>query len=280
MGKFEQGLDRRPAHDQPLIPVTLVERSAWIYRSKPAVLYGDRRTLYPEFYARCRRLASALRRSGVEAGDTVSVLAPNIRAMPEAHFGVPMAGAVLNKINIRLDARTVAQCLEHGEAKVFLVDREFSTLAGEASAVLSREPAVIDIEDSEASSGERLGTLTYEALLNEGDPESAWTPPEDEWAPIALNYTSGTTGNPKGVVYTPTEARVWPASVAPWLWRCRPGACTFGRCTCFTATAGVSRGASRQWAAPMSAWAGSMPDRSSASSASTASPTFAGRPSF
>lgn len=264
MGKFEQGLDRRPANDQPLTPVTFVERSAWIYRSKPAVLYGDRRILYPEFYARCRRLASALRRSGVEAGDTVSVLAPNIPAMLEAHFGVPMAGAVLNTINIRLDARTVAQCLDHGEAKVFLVDREFSTLAGEALAMLSRKPVVIDIEDSEAPPGERLGPLTYEAFLNEGDPESAWTPPEDEWAPIALNYTSGTTGNPKGVVYTHRGAYL--AGL------CSPLVMEMSlRCVylwtlhmfhtngwCFT------WGASRQWAAPMSACAGSMPDRSSA----------------
>ncbi len=202
MGKFVPGLDRCPANDQPLTPLTFVERSAWIYRDKPAVVYGDQKILYPEFYARCRRLASALKQSGVGPGDTVSVLAPNTPAMLEAHFGVPMVGAVLNAINVRLDGRSIAQCLEHGEARVFLVDREFSAVAGEALALVSRKPAVIDIEDPAASEGRRLGSLAYESFLKEGDPEFVWSPPEDEWAPIALNYTSGTTGNPKGVVYS------------------------------------------------------------------------------
>ncbi|MEW6443268.1 MAG: acyl-CoA synthetase [bacterium] len=202
MSQFEEGLARCPANHRPLTPLSFLERCAWIYRTKPAVIHGERRMLYPELYARCRRLASALSSCGVRPGDTVSVLAPNTPPMLEAHFGVPMAGAVLNTINVRLDARTIAHILDHSEAKVFITDLEFSAAASEALALASVKPLVIDIDDPIGGvPGERLGTTEYEAFLQQGDPEFPMTEPRDEWQPIALNYTSGTTGNPKGVVY-------------------------------------------------------------------------------
>jgi len=199
---YATGLDRRPANYVPLTPLSFLARSAAVYPDKPAVIHGDRAFTYAEFAARCRRLASALTRRGVGPGDTVAVMAPNVPAMLEAHFGVPMAGAVLNALNYRLDARTIAFLLEHSEAKVLITDREFAVTIEAALAQSRRRPLVIDIDDPlYEGDGRRLGETDYEALLVEGDPEFEPILPADEWQAICLLYTSGTTGNPKGVVY-------------------------------------------------------------------------------
>ncbi len=198
---FEQGLDKGPANYAPLTPLSFLERSAAVYPDKTAVIHGPRRFTYAEFAARCRRLAAALMARGVAPGDTVAVMASNVPAMLEAHYGVPMAGAVLNTINIRLDAATVAFILEHGGAKVVLSDREFSAVVKPAVAALENPPLVIDIDDEDAQGGELFGAIEYEAFLESGDPETPMPALDDEWRAIALNYTSGTTGNPKGVVY-------------------------------------------------------------------------------
>ena len=204
-GIFDRHLDRTPANHAPLTPLSFLERAASVYPDKAAVIHGDRTFSYRIFRERCRRLASSLAGCGVGPGDTVAVLAGNIPATLEAHYGVPMLGAVLNALNIRLDARTVAFCLAHGEAKVLIVDREFAGLAAQALARLERPPVVIDVEDSEAdtagSAEAPAGAVPYEAFLATGDPDYAWSPPTDEWQAISLNYTSGTTGDPKGVVY-------------------------------------------------------------------------------
>jgi fatty-acyl-CoA synthase len=199
---YATGLDRRPANYVPLTPLSFLARSAAVYPDKPAVIHGDRAFTYAEFAARCRRLTSALTRRGVGPGDTVAVMAPNVPAMLEAHFGVPMAGAVLNALNYRLDARTIAFLLEHSEAKVLITDREFAVTIEAALAQSRRRPLVIDIDDPlYEGDGRRLGETDYEALLVEGDPEFEPILPADEWQAICLLYTSGTTGNPKGVVY-------------------------------------------------------------------------------
>ena len=199
---YATGLDRRPANYVPLTPLSFLARSAAVYPDKPAVIHGDRAFTYAEFAARCRRLASALTRRGVGPGDTVAVMAPNVPAMLEAHFGVPMAGAVLNALNYRLDARTIAFLLEHSEAKVLITDREFAETIEAALGQSRRRPLVIDIDDPlYEGDGRRLGETDYEALLVEGDPEFEPILPADEWQAICLLYTSGTTGNPKGVVY-------------------------------------------------------------------------------
>lgn len=199
---YVAGLDRRPANYVPLTPISFLARSAAVYPDKPAVIHGDRVFTYAQFAARCRRLASALARRGVAPGDTVAIMAPNVPPMLEAHFGVPMAGAVLNALNYRLDARTIAFLLEHSEAKVLITDREFAPTIDAALGQSRRRPVVIDIDDPlYEGDGRRLGETDYEALLAEGDPAFEPVRPADEWQAICLLYTSGTTGNPKGVVY-------------------------------------------------------------------------------
>jgi len=199
---YDTGLERNPANFQPLTPLTLLARAAAVYPGHTAIIHGALRRPYGEFYMRARRLAAALARRGIKRGDTVSAMLANTPAMLEAHYGVPMAGAVLNAINTRLDAAILAFTLDHADTKVLIVDREFSAVMKEALAHAKAKPLVIDYDDPEFTGpGERIGTLDYEAFLGEGDPEFAWDMPGDEWDAIALNYTSGTTGDPKGVVY-------------------------------------------------------------------------------
>ena len=197
---YERGLDKRPANFVPLSPIGFLERSAMVYPGKTAVVHGPRRTTYAELYARCRRLAGALAGRGVGAGDTVSLMAPNVPEMLEAHFGVPMCGAVLNALNYRLDAATIRFILGHAETKVLVTDREFSPMVAQALDGMDAPPVVIDIDDPMCESGERIGEKDYEAFIDEGSPEFEYRLPDDEWQAISLGYTSGTTGNPKGVV--------------------------------------------------------------------------------
>ena len=205
MSRWEEGLGRNSANHVPLSPLTFLKRAAHVFPDKVAVIHGDRRITYGAFYERARRLASALVRSGISAGDTVAVMAPNIPALLEAHYGVAMAGAVLNAINIRLDAPAVHFMLAHAQARVLIVDRDYAAVAREALHGLDHGPRVIDIVDALATNGHRdtvpAGETEYETFLCEGDPAFAWQLPADEWQAITLNYTSGTTGNPKGVVY-------------------------------------------------------------------------------
>jgi fatty-acyl-CoA synthase len=200
-GIFERDLARGPANYVPLSPVSFLVRAAAIHPRKTAVIHGEQRFTYAQFHARCRRLASALGRRGIRPGDTVAIMAPNVPAMLEAHYGVPMAGAVLNPLNFRLDARSIAVCLEHGEAKLLIADREFSETIAAALKLMKKPPAVIDIDDPLYVGGQRLSRTSYEDLLAEGDPEDELPSVADEWQAICLLYTSGTTGNPKGVVY-------------------------------------------------------------------------------
>jgi len=189
------------ANSAPLTPLSFLARAAAVYPDKTAVIHGERRFSYAELDRRVRRLASALAARGVGKGDTVAIMAPNVPEMLEAHYGVPMIGAVLNPLNYRLDAATIAFILEHGEAKALITDRELSGVVGEALARLETQPLVIDIDDPIAAEGELLGTCDYEAFLAGGDPGYVSNAPADEWDAICLLYTSGTTGNPKGVVY-------------------------------------------------------------------------------
>jgi fatty-acyl-CoA synthase len=202
MTPYDIDLERNPANFQPLTPLTFLERAAAVFSDHTAIIHGPLRRSYAEFYARARQLASALARRGIKRGDTVSVLLANTPAMLECHYGVPMAAAVLNTLNTRLDAATVAFQLDHAESKLLIVDREFSKLAKEALALAKGKPLVVDYDDPEfTGAGERLGGLDYEDFLAAGDADFAWKMPDDEWDAISLNYTSGTTGDPKGVVY-------------------------------------------------------------------------------
>ncbi|MDH3690557.1 MAG: acyl-CoA synthetase [Gammaproteobacteria bacterium] len=199
--QFEVGLEQNAANYTPLSPLSFIARTASIYPDSPAVIHGDRVYTWAETYTRCCRLASALKRRGIGKGDTVAIMAPNVPAIFEAHFGVPMSGAVLNALNMRLDAKTIAFILEHGEAKVLITDKEFCEVIDEALKLVAKPPTVIDVNDPLGGTGVLLGEKEYESFLQEGDPEFCWHGPENEWQAISLSYTSGTTGNPKGVVY-------------------------------------------------------------------------------
>ncbi|WP_081139085.1 acyl-CoA synthetase [Halomonas sp. BC2] len=199
---FEQDLPPTPANHVALSPLTFIERSAAVYPDYPAVVHGQTRRTWAETWARCRRLASALEKRGIQPGQTVAAMLPNVPAMFEAHFGVPLAGCVLNTLNIRLDADAIGYMLAHGEARAILVDPEFAEVIQAAVATLESKPLIIDVADPEfLGETQGIGELEYEALLAEGDPEYAYQLPSDEWQAISLNYTSGTTGKPKGVVY-------------------------------------------------------------------------------
>jgi len=198
---FDRDLERGPANYVPLSPMSFLARAATVHPRKVAVIHGERQFTYAQFHGRCRRLASALKRRRIGRGDTVAVMAPNVPALLEAHYGVPMAGAVLNALNYRLDAKSIAVCLEHGEAKLLIVDREYSATVKAALAMMKKKPTVIDIDDPLFEGGALLGEKDYEALLMEGSIDDELPPLADEWQAICLLYTSGTTGNPKGVVY-------------------------------------------------------------------------------
>ena len=198
--QYDTDLDKNAANYTPLSPLTFIERAAAVYPERIAQVHGEIRYSWAETYARCRRLASALRQRGVEQDDTVALMLPNIPAMFEAHFAIPMTGAVINALNIRLDADAIAFQLKHGGARVLITDREFSETVQAALAQLESPPLVIDVADAAISTGEFIGECEYEAFIAGGDPEFHWQLPGDEWRAIALGYTSGTTGDPKGVV--------------------------------------------------------------------------------
>jgi fatty-acyl-CoA synthase len=199
---YDTDLDRNAANFQPLTPLSFLARAAEVHPDTTAIIHGGLVRNYRDFYARARKLGSALARRGVKRGDTVSVMLANTPAMIEAHYGVPMAGAVLNTLNTRLDATILGFTLDHAETKVLIVDREYSKVMKDALSRAKAKPLIIDYDDPEfTGAGERIGSAEYEELLREGDVDFAWLMPHDEWDAISLNYTSGTTGDPKGVVY-------------------------------------------------------------------------------
>jgi fatty-acyl-CoA synthase len=199
---YDQHLEKNPANYQPLTPLMFIERAASVYPTHTAVIHGSMRYSWSEFYDRCRRLASALARLQIGPGDTVSVMLSNTPPMLEAHYAIPMLGAVIHSINTRLDPPIIAFQLDHAESKVLITDREFADIMGEALALAKVRPIIIDYDDLEfPQTGRALSNLDYETLLANSDADFTWRMPEDEWEAISLNYTSGTTGNPKGVVY-------------------------------------------------------------------------------
>ena len=201
MSQYDIDLDKNHANYTPLTPLGFIERAASVYPHRPAVIHGTRRLTWSQAYQRTRRLASALAKHGIGKNDTVTVMLPNTPPMIDVHFGVPMVGAVLNTLNTRLDAESIAFMLEHSEARAVIVDREFSTVMRSALARIAHEIIVINVDDPEYSGpGERIGEIEYESFIAQGDPDFSWKNPADEWDAIGLNYTSGTTGNPKGVV--------------------------------------------------------------------------------
>jgi len=201
-GPYDADLERNAANYQPLTPLTFLERAASVFPERIAVVHGRQRFTYAQYYERSKKLASALAKRGIKKGDTVAVMLANTPAMLEAHYGVPMTGGVLNTLNTRLDATALAFILDHGEAKVLITDREFANTVKETLKLAKVKPFVIDYDDPEfPQSGEKLGSIDYEAFIAAGDPDYAWKMPDDEWDAISLNYTSGTTGNPKGVVF-------------------------------------------------------------------------------
>ena len=198
---YETDLDKNAANFQALTPLSFLPRTALTFPDRVAVIHGERRLTWAQVHVRARRLASALVKRGVKRGDTVAIMSPNTPAMFEAHFGVPMSGAVLNTLNTRLDGRAIAFILDHGEAKVLLADRELSPIVELALKHVKKRPLVVDIDDTPAAGGKLLGEIEYEAFIAGGDPNYASAGPTDEWEAVSLNYTSGTTGDPKGVVY-------------------------------------------------------------------------------
>jgi len=198
--QYSTDLGKNAANYSPLSPLTFIERAASVYPERCAQIYGDIRYSWAQTYRRCRRFASALKQHGIGTDDTVALMLPNVPAMFEAHYAIPMAGAVIHGLNIRLDAAAIAFQLEHGGARILFTDREFSAVVSAALAQLERKPLVVDVDDASYAGGESIGQIEYEDFLAGGDPEFEWQLPADEWQAIALGYTSGTTGDPKGVV--------------------------------------------------------------------------------
>ncbi len=198
--QYSTDLDKNAANYTSLSPISFIERAASVYPDRPALIYGAKQQTWAQTYARSRRFASALQKHGLQQDETVALMLPNVPAMYEAHFAIPMAGGVINGLNFRLDADAIAFQLKHGDAKILLTDREFSDTIKAAISQLENKPLVIDVDDPEFGGGELIGDLEYEDFLTQGDAEFNWQLPQDEWQAIALGYTSGTTGDPKGVV--------------------------------------------------------------------------------